>query len=335
MGSILMKKFFDKENFLFSSFDKKQKQQSLFVAIALMVFFVFAAFSFFNALYCFSDIVGCFVSGSPDVAAKDFLRSLPIFLSAFMSIWTILLLQASFRNIEERRLKSYKKNAIALLVFAGVTIVHVLVMRIIGKYSSLVEGSPSPLYPLDSILYSLLFIAIGVFTLIYLNKLQEKLPYVAPSRGPIVTKARGLYCTFVTFWMLIALFTFAAFFLGLFIIDFQHGYQFYSVMLLIAYALSFLFMLVWEFYFNELKEEKKKEFLLPLSIVGLGLSVIVMILYFVSLGLNLDGPANIGFGILPVAFAASVNMATMIVVATPFIVSLVAFIKGLIARKKA
>ena len=252
-----------------------------------------------------------------------------------MSIWTILLLQASFRNIEERRLKSYKKNAIALLVFAGVTIVHVLVMRIIGKYSSLVEGSPSPLYPLDSILYSLLFIAIGVFTLIYLNKLQEKLPYVAPSRGPIVTKARGLYCTFVTFWMLIALFTFAAFFLGLFIIDFQHGYQFYSVMLLIAYALSFLFMLVWEFYFNELKEEKKKEFLLPLSIVGLGLSVIVMILYFVSLGLNLDGPANIGFGILPVAFAASVNMATMIVVATPFIVSLVAFIKGLIARKKA
>ncbi len=330
-----MKKFFDKENFLFSGFDKKQKQQSLFVAIALMVFFVFASFTFFNALYCFSDIVGCFVSGSPDVAIKDFLRSLPIFLSTFMSIWTVLLLQASFRNVEVRRLKSYKKNAIALLAFAGVNIIYVVVMTIMGKYSSLVEGSPSPLYPLDSILYSLLFVAIGVFTLIYLKKLQEKLPYVAPSRGPIVMKVRGLYCTFITFWMLIALFTFSAFFFGLFIIDFQHGYQFYSVMLLIAYALSFLYMLVWEFYFNELKEEKKKEFLLPLAIVGLALSVVVMALYFVSLGLNLDAPSNIGFGVLPVAFAASVNIATMLVVATPFIVSVVALIKGLIARKKA
>ena len=59
------------------------------------------------------------------------------------------------------------------------------------------------------------------------------------------------------------------------------------------------------------------------------------VLYFVGLGVNLDGPSNAGFGILPVAFAASVNIATMIVVATPLIVSVVALIKGLLLRKKA
>ena len=122
--------------------------------------------------------------------------------------------------------------------------------------------------------------------------------------------------------------------MGLFIIDFKHGYQFYSVMLLIAYSLSFIYLGIWEFYYNELKEEKKKEFLLPMAIAGLILSLIVVVLYFVSLGLNLDGPSNIGFGVLPVAFAASVNLATIIVVVTPLIVSIIALIKGFLARNK-
>ena len=48
----------------------------------------------------------------------------------------------------------------------------------------------------------------------------------------------------------------------------------------------------------------------------------------------MDAPSNAGFGMLPVAFAASVNIATMIVVFTPVIVAVTAFIKGLILRKK-
>ena len=55
----------------------------------------------------------------------------------------------------------------------------------------------------------------------------------------------------------------------------------------------------------------------------------------IGLGTNLDAPSNFGFGTLPVAFAASVNIATLIVVATPLIVAVVALIKGLLLRKKA
>ena len=92
---------------------------------------------------------------------------------------------------------------------------------------------------------------------------------------------------------------------------------------------------MWELHYNCLKEEKKKEQLFPLAIIGLCISVATMVFYFVALGLNLDGPSNVGFGILPVAFAASVNIATLIVVFTPLIVSVVALIKGLLMRKKA
>ena len=335
MGEVLMKKFFSKDSFVLSTFNANQKRQSLIVAIALIISFIFSAYTFFNAMYAFADCIGSIVCASFDAALRDATRSLPTFLSFLMSLWGLLLFHGLFRNVsDEKRVKSLKKNAIALLAFAAVNFVAIIVMLIMGKYHSLVDGSPSPLYPLDSILYSLVYVALGVFALIYLNKLQEKLPYEVPSRGPVVKKARGFYCTFVTFWMLIAIFSFAAFTIGLFIQDFKAGYILYSIGLILVYCLNFLFLAVWEFYYNELKEENKKAFLLPLAIFGLIISILVTAFYFLGLGASLDGPSNAGFGILPVAFAASVNIATMIVVATPVIVSIVALIKGIIARKK-
>lgn len=331
-----MKELFNKENFVPSTFDGKQRRQSIVLSLALVLFYVFSAYTFFNAMYAFADCIGSIVSGSIDVMLRDFTRSLPLFLSCFMSIWAMLLLHASFRNIsDERRIKSLKKNSFALIGFAAVNLVAIIVMLIMGKFHSLVEGSPSPLYPLDSILYSLLFVALAVFTLVWLKKLQDKLPFVLPSRGPIVKKARPVYCIFVSIWMLVAVFSFAAFTIGLFIHDFTNGYLFFSIALMLVYLVNILFLGVWEFCYNEIKEEKKGQLLLPLAIIGLVASLLTAILYFVGLATNLDGPSNAGFGILPIAFTASVNIATLVVVATPIIVSVVALIKGLLLRKKA
>lgn len=325
-----MKKFFSKDNFILSAFDGKQKRQSLVISLALIVFFIFSGYTFLNAMYAFADCIGSIVCGSMDSALRDATRSLPLFLSCFMSIWAMLLLQASFRNVsDEKRIKSLKKNAIALLAFAFVNLVAIIVMLAMGKFHSLVEGSPSPLYPLDSILFSLIFVALGVFTLVYVFKLQEKLPFVVRS---VVKKARGLYCTFVSFWMLISAFSFACFSIGLFITDFEH-YFFFALALTLVYLTNVIFFAVWEFYYNELKDEKKKEFLFPLAIVGLVVAVLMIVLYMVALGSNLDAPSNFGFGTLPIAFTASVNIATLVVVFTPLIVSVTALIKGLLLRK--
>lgn len=330
-----MKKFFNKDSFILSSFDKKQKIQSLIVSLLLIVLYVFAAYTFFNALYAFVDIIGSIVSGSPDMAIRDLTRSLPIMLSCFMAIWGLLLVHALFRNVsEEKRRRSLKKNAIALLAFAGVNLIYIIVGLIIGKFHSLLEGAPSPLYPLDSIIFSLVYVCLAVCSLIYLAKLEAKIPYEVPSRGPIVTKARGLYCTFMSFWMLISLFSFGGFTLGLFYYDFMHEYVFYGIALLLVYLVNVIFLAVWELYYNELKEDNKKSFLLPLAIVGLVVSIISVALYMISLGSSLDAPSNAGFGILPIAFTASVNIATLVVVFTPLIVSIVALIKGIRARKK-
>lgn len=330
-----MNNLFSKENFVFSQFDKQQKRQSLIVSLVMMLLFVFAGFIFLNLLYCFADFVGSIVSGSPDVAIQDLLRSLPIYLSFFMTLWSMLLLHGFFRNVsEERRMKSLYKNAIAVLCFAGINVVYIVVMLIAGKYLSIVEGSPSPWFPLDALLYSLPFIAGGILALLYGKKWAEKKPYLVPSRGPIVKKARFVYCLFVTLWMLIALFGFAGFATGLFIVDFRH-YAFYGIALLLVYFVPCFFLVVWEFFYNELSEEKRKEFLLPIALCGLVISLTVIAIYFVALATNIDAPSNMGFGVFPIAFTASVNIATLVVVATPLIVSIVALIKGIIARKQA
>lgn len=331
---VIMKKFFDKSNFIPSTFDANQKKQSLIVSILLIVFFVISAFSFLNALYAFADAVGSAVSGSMDVMVKDLLRSLPLILTFLMSLWTLFILQASFRNVHGRLNKSLLKDSITVMSFGGINVIYIIVGLIVGKYSSLVEGSPTAIYPLDSLLISLAFIAIAVFVFLYVKKYTEKFPVVIPQRGEIVKKARGAYCTFLSFFLLIALFGLAAGIYSLFIYDFRHGYAFYGVATILVYLLSPIILGFWEFYYNELKEEKKKEFLFPLSIVSLGVSVVLVALYFVSLGTNMDAPSNAGFGMFPVAFAASVNIATMLVVAAPLIFSIVAFIKGLIGRKK-
>ena len=330
-----MKKLFDKNNFFFSSLDEYQKKQSLIVSIIVITFFIISSFTFMNMLYAFSDIAGCIVSGSPDVAIKDFLRSVPLFLTFFMTLWGLLLIHGVFRKVsDERMIKSIFKDAICIIAFAGVNILYVIIGRIIGKYSSLVEGSPSSIYPLDSIIYSVFFIGLGVLAIIYVKKFKDKFQYIVPTRGQIVTKARGLYCTFVTFWMLIALFGFSGGIFSIFIYDFAHGFAFYGIATIFAYLMSPIFLAVWEFYYNELLEEKKKEILLPLSLIGLGVSVFFIALYMIALSTGLDAPSNAGFGMFPVAFAASVNIATLLVVFTPLIVSIVALIKGLLLRKK-
>ena len=333
-----MKKFFAKENFLPSTLDKKQRIQSLITSLVMIVLFVFSSFTFFNMLYSFADILGSIVSGSPDVAIKDLLRALPLYLSFFMSLWALFLVHA-FRKgkDDEYRIRSIFRKGIAVLSISGFNFLYVFIMRFVGKYSSLVEGSPSSLYPLDSVLYSILFICIGIAAILYVKRFKEKLPYTVPVRPIACSKnkaSRFFYCFGVSFWTLIALFGLTGAFLTIFVYDFKHEYAFFGIAVIFIYILSPIMLACWEFYFNELKEEKKKEFLLPVSIVSLVVSAVFIVLYFVALKTNMDAPANAGFGMFPITFTATANYGTLVVVFTPAIVSIIAFVRAIVAKIK-
>lgn len=330
-----MKELFNKDNFVFCSLEGKAKKSSLIVSILLICLFVLSSLTFMNFLYCFSDVVGSIVSGSSDVAAHDAIRSVPVFVTFFETLWMLLLVHGLYRSPSQEKVeRSIKKCLIATFIFSAVIILYVIIGRISGTYLSLVEGSPSALYPLDSVLYSLLFLAISVIGLFFKDKVKEKFSLELTPRTPVVKKVRFIYCFFVTLWMLFALFSFSAFAVGIFIIDFKHEWSLFGLATLLVYFVTALSLAVWELYYNELKEEAKAKCLLPLALVGLVASTLVALFYFVSLSQNLDAPSNMGFGVFPVAFAASVNIATILVIITPILVSLIATLKGVILRNK-
>ena len=322
---------FDRNNFVNADIDGSRKKQSLAVTLCLSLLFIISAFTFMNFLYCLSDCIGSIVCASADVALRDALRSLPIFLSFFVTLSGLMVAHTFYRNESAEILRRRaKKHALIGIVIGAIIIVYVFVMLMAGKYLSITEGAPSHLYPLDSVLYALLFIVLGIIVLLYVKKAS----YEGPSRAPLQNKGRGCKCFFRTLWLLIGLYGFCGFFYSIFIVDFQNGYVFYSIAVMLVSLVAFLSVAVWELYYNNLTAEKRKELTLPLAVVSLAVSVITVIVYFIALKGNLEGPSNVGFGILPIAFSTSVNFATLLVVATPLIVSVTALIKGLLRKRK-
>ena len=326
-----MKKMFDKSGFITSGADINQKKQAVFVTLLVSLFFVLSAFTFMNFLYCLSDCIGSIVCASVDVALRDALRSVPIFLSFFLSLSGLMVAHTFYRNESAEILRKKAKKHAAIGVVTGVAvIVYILVMRIAGKYLSLFEGAPSPLYPFDAIIYALIYIVFGVCVFAFFKKNT----YNGLSRPPIQKKGRFIRSFFRAFWLLFALYGFCGFFYSIFIVDFKNGYVFYSIAIMLVSLVAFLTIAVWELYYNNLKDENKKAATLPLALISLIASVCAAVIYFIALKGNLDGPSNVGFGILPIAFSASVNIATLLVVAVPVIVSVTALIKGVIRKVK-
>ena len=329
-----MKNLFSRTGFVTSGLDTKQKKQSLTVTLSVILFFVLSAFTFMNFLYCFSHCIGSIVCGSVDIFLRDALRAVPIFLSFFMTLSGLMTAHTFYRNEDRDTLRRKAvKHAIIGIAVGTAIIFYVIVSRLSGRYLSLVEGSPSPFYPLDSVLYALLFIVLGIYMLMYLKR-PDTLCYQGPSRAPVYKKCGIVRSFFRAFWLLFSLYGFCGFFFSFFIIDFTIGYIPYILAMMLESLITFLSIAVWELYYNNLTEEKRKSVILPLAVISTIVSVGSAIFYFIALKGNLDGAANVGFGILPVAFSSNVNIATMLVVAIPFIVSITALIKSIFVKIK-
>ena len=323
---------FDKSNSVLSGLDSKQKKQNLFAIAAVAVFFILSAFTLMNFLYCLSDCIGSIVCASPDISGRDALRSVPIFFSFFMTLSGLMVAHTFYRNESPQILRrKAKKHAMIGIVIGVIIIIYVIVMLITGRYLSIVEGAPSALYPLDAVLYSLCFIAFGVCVWLYFAKNAD---YCGPSRAPIQKKGRFIRSFFRTFWLLIGLYGFCGFFYSIFIVDFTNGYVPYIIAMMLVSLVAFLSIAVWELFYNNLNEDTRKKAMLPLALISLAVSVVTAAVYFIALKGNLDGPSNVGFGLLPIAFSASVNFATLLVVAMPLIVSVTAVVKGIIRKIK-
>lgn len=331
----MIKDLFNKDLFVSSGCDKKAKTQSLIVTLVVAFLYACCAFCMFNFIYLICNVVGSIVSGSPECAVRDFIRSSPILL-ILIATFNLLVSAHNFRrNVStEIRNKMLMRNSISAIVIAGLTIVLILIFFILGKYDSLIDGYPSYLYPLDAIIFSLLIIGFATISILYVKKFEEKHPYVGVNRAPSTKgKLRALRPIFETIWALAALYGLAAFIFSPVYIDWIHGHVFFSIMLVIMFVLPTVYYLWWEFYYNELKAENHKINLIP-SIVGLCIGVLTVGLYCLAYNLDPQAPNLADFALLAVDYTASVNATALIYSACNIIIPLVALIKCLIEIKR-
>ena len=315
--------------------ENKTNKQAAAVTISVIVLFVISAFTFMNALYCLSDIIGSFVSASADIAIRDILRSVPVFLTFVITLSGLMVAHTFYRNESPKILKRNAKFHASVGIIVGIVLIaYVIVNVITGRYLSIVEGAPSPFYPLDACLYALLFIVLGIVVHSYFKKHEESGLYEGPVRAPINKKPGMIKYFFRFFWLMFALYGFCGFFYSFFIVDFKHGYLAYSLAAMLISLVVFLTLAVWELYYNNLEPDKRMAKTLPLALISLCVTIVSAVVYFLALKGNLDGPTNVGFGLLPVAYSSSVNVATFLVMIVPIIVSVVAIIKGVIRKVK-
>ena len=331
----MIKKLFNRDNFVATGIDKKSKIHLLIITATLVATFVVTAFCAFDFIYVLCDVVGSVVSGSADVGIRDLIRSLPILFTLIGSSNIFVMFHYIYRNVSnEKRSRGVMYNSIASICLGVITIAYIVIGTITGVYSKLVTGYPSVLYPLDSLLGGLLIIAVGVLFLLWNVKYQEKLPYVGPNMPKGVKGVeKPFHHVLLGLWIACALYGLSAVVHSTYIVDWTHGHVFYSVMLVIMFALPVLYLMTWEFYYNQLKEENRKN-LLFVAICGLCLSIVVVGLYALAYNLDPQAPDLACFGILPVDYTASINAATYIYSVCNLAVPAMVLIKALIIYKK-
>ena len=257
MGEMVMKKLFERDGFVFAGLRGKQKKHDLCVTAAVLLFFVLSAYTFMNALYCLSDIIGSVVGGSADIAGRDALRTLPIFLTFLMSLAGLMAAHSFYRNESGAVLRKRARTHAAVGMGTGaLLILYVAAGLLAGRYLSVAEGAPTPLYPLDTVLYALAVCGAGVLVFLYFGKNASAAPFAGPCRAPEKKKKSAGRRVGAALWLLLALYGFSGFFYSLFIVDLSDGYVPYSLALMLVLLITWLSVAVWEFYYNNLTARK-------------------------------------------------------------------------------
>lgn len=321
-----------KEHFICSGLSAKGKKESLVYALLTAAAFIVGAFTFWEFLYQFCNMIGSIVSGTPTQALAQLVRMLPLVLTAVTYLFYGVALTSAFRARNQAvRGKIIARAGVTSAVLGALVLLYTLVGRFAGIYSSLVEGNPSPLYPLDHAFGGLLFIAIGLLAWRYAKALPKK--GSALPESSFVRKG-GTRALMVLSYM-VALCSFAACFYAFYVVDWTHGGLFFNVMLVLNYFSAFLMAAVYRFVYAEMKEEYRPQAKICLGFSFLVLNAILFGLYMLSVQLQNEAPNLNAFGILPIEFTASFNAFLPIFVLNNLVGPLVAGLKGIAAKKKA
>lgn len=299
-------------------------------SILAIVLWVLGSFGIWEVVYELSHMVGAIVSGDPGYALGEFLRMLPMVLVVATFLFDGVFLHNAFvADNDKVRRDNWKKMGVFMFVMSALIVVYVLVGMITGRYFSIVEGNPTWLFPLDTVIFAVLFTGFGYWAL--KRKPLENLKYGTRHYKGVV---RGIGLFFCILSYFISTSAFAGFMYGIFIMDWSHGYLLFNFAMLLVFAVAFGNFAVYRFVYRKLPEGGKPSGLVKMSLISLGVALISIALYLAAVEAYPMAPNQNAFGLYPVDFTASVSVFPFILGANNILVPVCALIYGLIAKKK-
>lgn len=312
----------------YSNFEKINEKK-LYTYLTI-IFWIPGAWMLWEFVYELSHMIGAIVCRDAAYAVYELLRMLPMTLCMICFLFSSTFLHNAFtaRDLHTRT-RNFKIMSIFDIVLAFVNIIYTLCGLISGRYVSLVEGFPTILYPLDTILISLLFILFGIWAYKYSEYMNAKgsdIPYVECKFNPIL---RGIGLVFCFLSFLVTTCASAASVYGLFILDWRHGYIIFNILLWLNYFTAFFMYICYRFFYCTKNNEDKPACLKKFSLSFLIANIILMALYLITVQNCPEAPAQNAFGLFPIDFTASANVFHLIYGANNILVPLWGLVYGL------
>lgn len=308
---------------------EKLNEEKLYTWLTI-IFWIPGAWTLWEFVYELSHMIGAIVCRDAAYAVYELLRMLPMTLCMICFLFSSAFLHNAY-TARDLKTRSYNFKAMSFfdIIVAIIGIIYTVCGLITGRYISLVEGFPTILYPLDTILLSLLFIFFGLWAFKYSEYLRFKgsdLPYSECKFKPLLRNIGRVFC-FLSF--LVTTCAFAASVYGPFILDFRHGYIIFNILLWLNYFTAFFMFLCYRFIYCKKSNEDKPACLKKFSLSFLIINAVLMALYLITVQNCPEAPAQNAFGLFPVDFTASANVFHLIYGANNILVPLWGLIYGL------
>lgn len=311
-----------------------KNREHKFYLIDSAILFVISSFLLWEFVYEISNMLGSISCGSANQAMEEFKRVCPVIFTCFITIYMAYYLFAAYQAKDgETRIRIWQVNGIVTIILGLMDALLVLIKIADGRYEKLVEGFPTPLFPLDMLIGSLLIALYGALSIRYSARLKEKpsvLPYINVVNKKGKVKSSLSICT--CFIYLIALAGFQACIRGFYVLDFTHGAVFFNIMFWLMYFIPFEMYLVYRYVYIEMPVSKRKENQKKMSLAFLGINVLVLILYLVSVQIYNEAPNLNAFGLLPVDFTAGMNFFLLLFGPVAVLTPLVALLKSVFSK---
>lgn len=312
------------------------KKESRLYTILTVILWTLGALTLWEFVYELSHMVGAIVCGDIEYTLIELFRMMPHTLTMITYIFSSVILHSAFISKDiESRIKRWRTLGIFTVVMGFIIIIYIFVGLGTGRYLSLVEGSPTALFPLDIMLGGILFIAFGFYSNEHSGKIKEfgsEIGYSSSKMNPLF----GIVKIFCFLGFLISSCGFAAAFYGTYVLDWAHGRIFFNIMLWLNYFTAPAMYFVYRFICLGVdnKNENKDRDIKKYSLLFLIINIVLMILYEVSVQIYPEAPNQNAFGLFPNDFIASVNVFPLIYAANNILTPAVSLIISSIHPRK-